>query len=49
MAQGDAFAEAGEEHVMFADDVAAADRGKADMAAVAGAGDAVAGRGRRRP
>ncbi len=33
---------AGEDHVVVADRVAAAQRGKADIAAVAGAGDAVA-------
>ena len=42
MAEGNALALAREEHVMFADNVAAADVGEPDMAALAGAGDAVA-------
>ena len=42
VAQHDAFALTGEEHIMFAHDIAAANGGEADMAMLAGAGDAIA-------
>ncbi len=44
VAQHDALAVGREQHVMFADDIAAPDGGKSDIAAVARAGDAVATR-----
>ena len=42
MAQNDPFAGTGKQHIMFADDIAAANRAKADCAALTGTGDAVA-------